>query len=81
MLECLDEVSIVAHGLIIAFILVLHLLQQQLLLHEWIIKLRVGVAQFMLIDEQFKSTQISMYSCTTSQSRLACCDGTLRGDS
>jgi hypothetical protein len=56
MLECFDELSIVAHSFIISIFLCLHLLEEEFLLNEWVIQFGVGVSQLLEVDEKFEST-------------------------
>ena len=54
MLESIDECLIIEHGLVISFFFLLNLLEEQLFLHEGVIQLSVGIAEFVVVDEELK---------------------------
>ena len=55
MLEGSAEVLIVSHGLIISSELLDHLLLEDFSLDEGVIEFREGVAELVVVDEQFES--------------------------
>lgn len=68
MFESSNEIRIVAHGLIVASILGLHLLHEQLLLHEGVIQFGVRIAQLMVVDEELEAfSQPSLRTVLLSQ--------------
>lgn len=54
MFECVHEDLIVEHGLIVSFLLLPDLSHEELLLHEGIVELGVGVAELVVFDEEFE---------------------------
>lgn len=55
MLQRVHEHVIVEHALVVSFFFLAHLLQEQLLLHEWVVEFGVGVAELVVFDEEFEA--------------------------
>lgn len=55
MLKSLDEISIISHSFIITSLFRLDLLKEEFSLDKGIIQLGVGIAKFLMIDEELES--------------------------
>ncbi len=55
MFQCVYEHIVVEHGFVITFLLLLHLGHEELLLHEGVVQLGVGIAELVVLDEEFES--------------------------
>lgn len=55
MLQGVHEHVVVEHGFVISFILLLHLIKEQILLHEGIVEFGVGIAELMVVDKQLEA--------------------------
>lgn len=54
-LQSINESLIVEHRFIISFFLLFNLLHKQFLLNEWVVQFSISVAEFVVVDEKFKS--------------------------
>ena len=54
MLQSVHKDLVVEHGLVVTFFLLGHLLQEELLLHEGVVQLGVGVAELVVFDEELE---------------------------
>jgi len=53
-LEGINEDLVVEHALVVSFLLLLDLLKEELFLDEGVIELGVGVAELVVLDEEFE---------------------------
>ena len=54
MLERIHKSLIVKHRFVVSSLLLLHLLQEQILLHKGIIQLRIRIAKLVVINKELK---------------------------